>query len=416
MIIYKATNTVNGKVYIGKTINKMRDRQKCHKSMSLNGSQNYFHRAIRKHGWDSFTWQVIDTAETEEELNEKEKHWIAYYNSFGTGGYNMTIGGDGQSGRGYMQLGDLNHQTRLSVEEVKIIKLLDRDTSLSKRQIADMFGISHRYVSQLTNKAQKSWLSVVITDEDSLPEEYSSLLESHPRNYEMYPQAKADEDFSRRVSIGKRGMFLTDDLLVAETLAIKELAETYPIKQLGLYFNMASSMVSRIHHGKRRFHITTDVATDKQLQMAQDMVNDFKSKQKPVHERLIRFTDEQVKHIKVLLEETELYQKHIAKLFESTQSQISAISRGENFSYISIDDITKDEREEILQYYRKKADKLNIDNKRNKRYLTDELVMEIRHLANTGMSVMSIAKKVNMSRKTVNRALTGKDLPKHITV
>ena len=51
----------------------------------------HFARAIRKHGEDSFIVEIIDTAKTQEELTQKEREWILYYNSIDNRfGYNET--------------------------------------------------------------------------------------------------------------------------------------------------------------------------------------------------------------------------------------------------------------------------------------------------------------------------------------
>ena len=58
--------------------------------------------AIRKYGWNNIAWDIIDNAETIEELNEKEVYWIKYYNTYiglkNANGYNMTEGGGGTLG------------------------------------------------------------------------------------------------------------------------------------------------------------------------------------------------------------------------------------------------------------------------------------------------------------------------------
>lgn len=92
-IIYKATNLINKKVYIGQTTRTLEQRRKEHEKPS---KHNYlFQRAIRKYGKEAFSWQVIDKADGEVALNEKEVAWIAHYRSYKENGYNMTIGGDG---------------------------------------------------------------------------------------------------------------------------------------------------------------------------------------------------------------------------------------------------------------------------------------------------------------------------------
>lgn len=92
MYIYKITNKLNGKVYIGQTINTVDQRWKRHVYDSKT-KDTHFARAIRKYGAENFIVETIDTAESTKELNEKEIYWIKYYNS-NKEGYNSTDGGD----------------------------------------------------------------------------------------------------------------------------------------------------------------------------------------------------------------------------------------------------------------------------------------------------------------------------------
>lgn len=72
MIIYKITNKENNKVYIGQTIRTLQQRFNRHKNDALHNILNtHFARAIREYGPDAFIAEVIDTAETQEELNKK---------------------------------------------------------------------------------------------------------------------------------------------------------------------------------------------------------------------------------------------------------------------------------------------------------------------------------------------------------
>ena len=90
MWIYKITNIQNNKVYIGQTIRPVQERFNRHLNDALhNVIDTHFARAIRKYGKDSFSWEVIDTANTQEELTIKERYWIQYYNSVKEG-YNET--------------------------------------------------------------------------------------------------------------------------------------------------------------------------------------------------------------------------------------------------------------------------------------------------------------------------------------
>ena len=90
MWIYKITNIQNNKIYIGQTIRPIEQRFHRHINDALNNIlDTHFARAIRKYGKDSFIIETIDTAQTQDELNQKERYWIQYYNSVQEG-YNET--------------------------------------------------------------------------------------------------------------------------------------------------------------------------------------------------------------------------------------------------------------------------------------------------------------------------------------
>lgn len=97
-LIYKVTNLINGKIYVGKTVNSLAYRRRSHEAGSLRSDGFAFSSAIIKYGKDSFNWQVIDTAVSIGCLNEKECRWIAYFKSHGPDGYNLTDGGEGVLG------------------------------------------------------------------------------------------------------------------------------------------------------------------------------------------------------------------------------------------------------------------------------------------------------------------------------
>ena len=105
-IIYKGTNKVNGKSYIGQTKMTLEERlyhgwwgHYTRADREL-GSSSHISGAIRKYCKDSFNWEVLETIDisnmTKKEarniLDEREKYWIAYYDTFNNG-YNQTIGG-----------------------------------------------------------------------------------------------------------------------------------------------------------------------------------------------------------------------------------------------------------------------------------------------------------------------------------
>lgn len=90
--IYKITNLVNGKVYVGQTTKtlKVRFRYHCYKYSGCVA----ICEAIKKYGKDSFVIEQLDSAKTTEKLNQKEVSWINTLNSVSPNGYNIQIGGD----------------------------------------------------------------------------------------------------------------------------------------------------------------------------------------------------------------------------------------------------------------------------------------------------------------------------------
>lgn len=91
MIIYKAENKINNKMYIGQTKYTLERRKSEHLNEAKSGKGSKFHSAIRKYGEENFVWSIIDTAKTFEDLTEKGCYWIEYYKSYERG-YNSTKG------------------------------------------------------------------------------------------------------------------------------------------------------------------------------------------------------------------------------------------------------------------------------------------------------------------------------------
>lgn len=99
MIIYMATNKINGKEYIGQTVGNLQKRKRQHIRRALSENNNvYFCNAIRKHGPDNFDWEILhDNINDIDDLNRLEVYYIKLYDTYNNG-YNLTLGGGGRSG------------------------------------------------------------------------------------------------------------------------------------------------------------------------------------------------------------------------------------------------------------------------------------------------------------------------------
>ena len=128
MFIYKATSATTKKVYIGQSSQTLQERINQHNSQAFGAQNNYhFHNAIRKYGTDDFHYEIIeDNIKTIEELNEREKYWISYYDSY-YNGYNSTLGGDGRQTRDDKIILKLFQEGK-TTQEISVITGYDRST------------------------------------------------------------------------------------------------------------------------------------------------------------------------------------------------------------------------------------------------------------------------------------------------
>lgn len=140
--IYKYTNKINNKVYIGQSINIKRRIKEHNNRAFTNGNSDFnslLSRALRKYGLDNFAIEVIEEC-SKEELNEKEKFYIAQYNSCNHNyGYNIQLGGDSNLGR----------TGKLTFEELELLTWELENTDISQKELAIKYGITDQSVSDI---------------------------------------------------------------------------------------------------------------------------------------------------------------------------------------------------------------------------------------------------------------------------
>jgi group I intron endonuclease len=142
MIIYKIKNNINGKIYIGQTINKLTARISQHLNRK-NGS--LINLALNKYGINSFDISVIDNAEDRTTLTEKECYWIKTFNCKTPNGYNLTDGGEGLKG--------ICISTRIKMSNNKKGKLLSSEHK-QKLSNANKGKVSNRKGKTMSKEAK----------------------------------------------------------------------------------------------------------------------------------------------------------------------------------------------------------------------------------------------------------------------
>ena len=153
--IYKIENLINGKKYIGQSVD-IQYRFRNHKSESFNPKSNSYntalHRAIRKYGIENFSFDVVEEC-SQEELCEREIYWIDYYGSFGKG-YNLTSGGEGVPAVNIKQVYQL-WDDGLSIEAIAISMTCQKHTVIRILESYDKYSNKESYRRGRENAKQK---------------------------------------------------------------------------------------------------------------------------------------------------------------------------------------------------------------------------------------------------------------------
>lgn len=208
--IYKITNKINGKAYIGQSKHTKR-RWREH----VNGLENStISNAIKKYGEENFIFEMLEVCSIED-LNSREIYYIDKFKTFGEG-YNMTIGGDGVKGVGKV----------LAPEDIPNI-ISDLRSNTPTEEIADKFRVCVEMVNRINRGG--AW---VIEGEsypirESLPERIKQEMDK-----EKLLETVAILGFKGAVyDMTGNGVKARCEMLGLPT-RIKEIKELYGIKEL----------------------------------------------------------------------------------------------------------------------------------------------------------------------------------------
>lgn len=211
--IYIIKNTINDKVYIGQTTQTINIRFTNHKMASRTGEDTKFYRAMRKHGEENFYPELLEKVEVEN-LNDRERYWIKYYDSY-YNGYNSTLGGDQPYRINYDKVKELWDSGMCIVE---IANNMGHSRDAISRILKDMINISDEEIRLRGNKTARS-----VTDNQVL-ELWNRGLTPHQIRQEigstdntikqiLIENGINESDWKKRINNNNRG---ADDLQVLQ--------------------------------------------------------------------------------------------------------------------------------------------------------------------------------------------------------
>ena len=206
-IIYKTTNLINLKIYIG---------QDSRNNPNYYGSGKLLIRAIKKYGKENFKKETIEECKTKDELDEKEIYWIKHYNSkCDKIGYNILDGGSYMSDETKLKIGNSLKGRTLSKEHIKKVS----------ENHADVSGVKNPMYGKFHSEDVKRILS------------------------EKNLGRKASEKQRIRMSIQKQGEKNSNAKLTEkQVLKIRKIRfeENVNMKEISKMFNVSESCINKI--------------------------------------------------------------------------------------------------------------------------------------------------------------------------
>jgi hypothetical protein len=223
MIIYKITNLLSGKIYVGKDSKN---------DPKYYGSGIFIRRAILKYGIDNFSKEIIQFCDSLDELNEMEKHWIKKLDSRNPViGYNISEGGEGFNLKNLPNYDEIKekmsnspHLKKSYVEKYginranKIIEKKSRTYKENSKTTGDMNSSKRPDVREKISRGVKKYLDENPSAIDEFKNRQKKIIDDRRgKNFtEIYGKERADE-MIRKISVSKIG-----DLNPAKRLEVRD--------------------------------------------------------------------------------------------------------------------------------------------------------------------------------------------------
>lgn len=408
MIIYKATNKLNQKVYIGLTSLTLAARMTAHYWQARSSSKNYhFYNAIRKYGWEVFKWEVIDRAENYENLIQLEIEYIKKYDSFNNG-YNSTLGGEGTKGIDHK--GSKNSRAIISEEDALLIVDLLIENEKTITEIAAMFNVdpgivkninrgktwTHLYELSPIEQGRKKMHANVAGEKnsntdltDAIVYDMKKMLTEGATRVEVENKYGVSPQLLQRIIRGVHWAHVVYEGFCVkaeeeekkerekEVKKIRELmAEGLSNQEVNALFDnkFAKGFLVEVRNFKTFKHVTID---------------------REIPKSYLKLVEDDAKEIKKLLY-LGMKQEEIAQKYNVDRATIASINTGKIWAHVVIDtsDLVKDSLKKPKKHI---ARKLNAEKAR-----------EIKTLIRDGVGNQEIAKMYGVNPNTISKIRTGK--------
>ena len=169
--IYKITNIINNKCYIGKTLNTVQERwrEHCSDYKKRDEEKRPLYSAMKKYGIENFKVEEVEQC-SENMVNEREKYWIEYYGSFHNG-YNATLGGDSKAYldrqlliKTYNEIQNIKETAKiLNIDAGHLSKILKEnniEVKTSQQVINEKYGRALLMLDKNSEKGIQSFISL----------------------------------------------------------------------------------------------------------------------------------------------------------------------------------------------------------------------------------------------------------------
>jgi len=247
--IYKITNTINGKIYIGQTVRSVTQRFKEHFHPS-SGSR-YLARSIKKYGKESFILTILETVQYDDKhqlidkLNELEIKYINENNSLCPNGYNGLAGGTNTIGRAWS--GKMSPQSVLIRAQKHKKSIICNETKQiwpSIKECAESFNTKpeciHRVLRGIRKHFRNLSFSYFNSNSIKFSKEAKTKISKATKNRSKMVYKKLTEEQINRMKTP----------IICNETGIKYDSLTQAAKQL----NLSISKISLVLKGKRKHH------------------------------------------------------------------------------------------------------------------------------------------------------------------